>query len=453
MTGILQILKDNGFQCYDPSAADPPINVDDEPDRRPVYRPFETPAPKKDQMGVEDPRPGAPLLFRYFLDGSMRTTNAGHVVDVKQRYLPIFIAQVGVATTRLDNARIALETYSGKNILFLPETFSTEDTMKARRLVAEAARTSRMSLELELECYSLLEDEAPIAGARKKVLSTMHDMEIGLIKQFAESGKVMPESLLMIDGSLQFYGNLERVKEAFRNVVGVAKSFDLNQRLGTGPNREEVGALIARLRHRYRTPARKILHRNLTIGAWYLRLHSSRSHEGLATSDGVVKLEVFPDDATGSEPVLDTDRCNRISSNVLALRHPGRPNGDSGRSQIRTGRLTTHAGGLFDPTQRPSKPPQCNNLLSLFCAQDIAHADGASFGFPSVSMSRAYLCSLAGFQVTTIGRFWVTAEDRLVGSTRFWLRNCPGGAAQRRIFSIRSTSWLAGRCPWSPSTA
>ena len=26
-------------------------------------------------------------------------------------------------------------------------------------------------------------------------------------------------------------------------------------------------------------------------------------------------------------------------------------------------------------------------------------------------MSRAYLCSLAGFQVTTIGRFWVTAED------------------------------------------
>ena len=25
-------------------------------------------------------------------------------------------------------------------------------------------------------------------------------------------------------------------------------------------------------------------------------------------------------------------------------------------------------------------------------------------------MSRAYLCSLAGFQVTTIGRFWVTAE-------------------------------------------
>ena len=26
-------------------------------------------------------------------------------------------------------------------------------------------------------------------------------------------------------------------------------------------------------------------------------------------------------------------------------------------------------------------------------------------------MSRAFLSSLAGFQVTTIGRFWVTAEE------------------------------------------
>ena len=324
MTGILQVLKDNGFRCYDSSATDPPINVLDDADRRPVYRPFETPAPKTDQIEVDDALPGSPLLFRYFLDGSMRTTTAGHVVDAKQRYLPIFIAQVGVAATKFDNARIAVEIYTGKNILFLPETFSTEDTRKARNLIGQAARTSRMPLELDLECYSL-EHETPIDGARKKVLSTMHDMEIALIKQLAESGKVMPDSLLMIDGSLQFYGNLERDKEAFRNVVGVAKSFDLNRRIGKGPNSKEVGTLIAGLRHRYRTPARKIGHRNLTIGGWYLRLHSARSHEGLAITDGVVKLEVFPDDATGSEPVLDTDRCNRISKNVLALRHPTTP--------------------------------------------------------------------------------------------------------------------------------
>ena len=235
-----------------------------------------------------------------------------------------FTVQVG-----LENARIAADTYVGKNILFLPETFSTEDTRKARRLVGEAGRASRIPLELDLECYGLDEHETPIDGARKKVLSTMHALEIDLIKQLAESRKIMRDSLLMIDGSLQFYGNLERDKEAFHNVVGVAKSFDLNQRLGTGRNAKDVGTLVASLRHHHRTPARKIPHRNLTIGAWYLRLHSARSHAGLAITDGVVKLEVFPDDATSSNPILDTDRCNLISKNVLALRHPTTPWTDS----------------------------------------------------------------------------------------------------------------------------
>ena len=331
MTGVLQILKDNGFQCYGPSAGYPAINVVDEEDqtRRAVYRPFETPAPKRDQMKVDDTQLGTRLLFRYFLDGSVRTTNVGHAVDTKQHYLPIFIAQIGVAATKLDNAQIAVEAYAGKNIFFLPETFSSGDTLKIRHLVGRAARNSRLPLDLDLDHYELNEYETPIDGARKKVLSAMHAMEIGLIKELAESRKVTRESLLMIDGSLQFYENLERDREAFRNVVGVAKSFDLNQRIGKGPNFKEIGTLIAGLRHRHRTAARKIQHRNLTIGAWYLRLHSARSHAGLTITDGVVKLEIFPDNAMGSEPVLDTDRCDRISKNVLALRHPTTPWTDS----------------------------------------------------------------------------------------------------------------------------
>ena len=44
-------------------------------------------------------------------------------------------------------------------------------------------------------------------------------------------------------------------------------------------------------------------------------------------------------------------------------------------------------------------------------AQDIAHADGGYQALSPESMSRAL--SLAGFQVTIIGRFWVTAEEIL----------------------------------------
>lgn len=70
----------------------------------------------------------------------------------------------------------------------------------------------------------------------------MHAMETDLIKELVRSRKVMRDFLLMIDGSLQFYGDLDRDKEAFRNVFGVAKSSNLNQRIGTGPNSKEVGA-------------------------------------------------------------------------------------------------------------------------------------------------------------------------------------------------------------------
>ena len=53
-------------------------------------------------MEVADNAVGARPLFRYFLDGSMRTTSAGHIVDTKRRFLPVFVAQIGVAATKLD---------------------------------------------------------------------------------------------------------------------------------------------------------------------------------------------------------------------------------------------------------------------------------------------------------------------------------------------------------------
>lgn len=322
MAGILKVLKDNGFQCYAPNAADELVSVDDErEDRRPGYKPFETPRPRDEQLEVSDSPLGTRPLFRYFLDGSMRTTNAGYVVDPKNRFLPIFIAQIGVAATKFDNTKIALKTYKDRNILFLPETFSDADIREARRLVRQIAQRSRLPLELDLQCYEVEDKKPPIDGARKKVLSTMHNMEIDLIADLASSGEVTRDSLLMIDGSLQFYKNLEHAKEAFHNVVGVAKSFDLNHSIGKG----QVGTLVATLKLHHRTPARKIGHRNLSIGAWYMRLHSTRAHTSLAATDGVVKIEVFPEAATGAEPVLDTNRCNLISKNVLALRHPTTP--------------------------------------------------------------------------------------------------------------------------------
>ena len=53
----------------------------------------------------------------------------------------------------------------------------------------------------------------------------------------------------------------------------------------------------------------------------------------------------------------------------------------------------------------PSQPPQCDDWLLLFFAQDIAHVDRGYL--PSRQNQRPERClSLAGFEVTLYGRFW-----------------------------------------------
>lgn len=98
MTGILAALRQGRFTCYGRAGVDGVgfSPTPDDSDARPPRGKF-----------LEDPRPGSrflevptiadsdPLLFRYFIDGSERVTNAGYVVDTKRRYLPLLIAQNG----------------------------------------------------------------------------------------------------------------------------------------------------------------------------------------------------------------------------------------------------------------------------------------------------------------------------------------------------------------------
>jgi hypothetical protein len=69
---------------------------------------------------------------------------------------------------------------------------------------------------------------------------------------------------------------------------------------------------------------------------------------------------------------------------------------DPGRLQRSTCCFTTDTGSLPDAPQRPSELSQYDDLLLPFPPKDVG--------------VRVRALSLAGFQVTNIGRFWVTAE-------------------------------------------
>lgn len=334
MTGILDALREGNFTCYGPAGVDDGIIQTELPnqDARPPRGKFlESPRPKGLFLPIETIADDDPLLFRFFVDGSARTTHAGAIVDPKRRYLPLLIAQIGVATTELNGSLLQIKHYDSTNILFFPGSFSDEDLADAKTVACTAAKSSRFPLDLQFGHYEVddMDDRTPMERARSQVLHKMHTMEIDRIVALARTGDISRDSLLLIDGSIEFYGDMERHKEAFRNVVGVAKSFNLNLRYRTGRNPEQVGALISRLPTAQRTPARGARHRNLTIASWYLRLHGRSKMSSLDHSDGVVKIEVFPDQSAYDSASIDAARCNRISEHILALRAPATPNTDA----------------------------------------------------------------------------------------------------------------------------
>jgi hypothetical protein len=85
------------------------------------------------------------------------------------------------------------------------------------------------------------------------------------------------------------------------------------------------------------------------------------------------------------------------------------PDRDPGGLEIGTDRVAARAGRPFDAPQRPAQSPQRDHPLLFGRVQDIAHGRKP----PPGAYRRQRLSSsvvLAGFQVSTSGRFWVSSE-------------------------------------------
>src|SRR5215472_1681074 len=80
--------------------------------------------------------------------------------------------------------------------------------------------------------------------------------------------------------------------------------------------------------------------------------------------------------------------------------------GDPRPAQISARGFSPHPGFPLDAPQRPSQSSQGYNLLLLIFTQDIAHA--RRLMLRSINVLAQF--SMAGFEVTLHGRFWVTAE-------------------------------------------
>src|SRR6266540_1811551 len=82
--------------------------------------------------------------------------------------------------------------------------------------------------------------------------------------------------------------------------------------------------------------------------------------------------------------------------------------------EVRAGGLAPDAGRVFDAAERPSEPPQGEDLLLLVVSQDVGHPGGGSQVPPPRHVLGASLPHWPVFRYPRLAGFHVSTEDGAV---------------------------------------
>jgi hypothetical protein len=318
MSRILSILRDVGFRCL-PCAR---VTLDTQAfeeyrdsEAHPAETLFERSADGSIRKQVPDLAHSIPTILHYFMDGSRRTYRVADLI-LQGRYLPVIAGQIGVVVVqRLEDEKriIPLREFCRfKNVIAFPSRASEDD-----RKVVQERIDEQSPIPFEIVEYQLKADADPVDLGVARIMSEMHDMEIGLVQKAASQHLLRLDRLLVIDGPLRFRKKFDIVQ--FRNVLGLSKTFRPSFVVGQGRRKTDVGAIAAGLDIGERSSAFKTTEGTNTIGMWYLRLRPR--HWMSEPLQGVVKLECFAVDVDDIENGFESDRIDNISSHLLRERN------------------------------------------------------------------------------------------------------------------------------------
>ena len=253
------------------------------------------------------------LVFRYFLDGSIRSHFIGTAVE-NERTTPVLIAQIGAAIVERDgegNVHCARSKHQMLLLLAKPQvsdavwerlnTATKESNIELVDICEEAEQLSPLSGSADLRARA-----GGVANARMRSLESNLAQELGLGDERGD------DEWLIVDGSLRLKG-LPQIPRT----VAIAKSFSKQPqfRVGRGPRRQAlpVTRLLMGLENAHRTAA--FSSRNGSVAFWYIRLREQGQVEYPLM--GVIKVELAN---LGTEPV-PSPLVDRLSRALVAERH------------------------------------------------------------------------------------------------------------------------------------
>ncbi len=280
-------------------------------------RPFETNESKKfrtfDLVNEDRTYSG----FSYFMDGSRRTYKIGDMILEGKKIYPVVVAQVRAGCTERNHRKkiYAHGAIHRENILLLSDRMNEVDFQEIRQRILKTQMAKELHLDVVKYHFEPTKDNVPVNAAIAKANSMMHNMEIDILGEMVNSGKLEPDHMLIVDGPLQFIrqdtGKPE-FADLFYNVVGVSKSFDpmlptssKSKRGGT-----QIGAELLKLEYGQRTPVfLKENSRHRKFGCWYLRIRPKNKVTG--PLEGIIKIEKMA--VLEEEDGLDSSIVDNIS--------------------------------------------------------------------------------------------------------------------------------------------
>ncbi|MFN0215117.1 MAG: hypothetical protein ACKVT2_12750 [Saprospiraceae bacterium] len=281
---------------------------------------------------------GKQPLFRYFLDGSRRVYKIDDV-QYGRRLFPVVAGQIGVACCeRVSKSEFRNAIIERPFVLALPGSEANPEGKntdlflnKLKDQVNDLERLKRFGVQISkiLSYSSIKGDDDFTDRGIAMIQDEMIEREKKIVAELATRNLLGPERYLMKDGSLEYkemqkgdYRQLSKIKNNYRWVVGVSKSF--NPELMRDTKGKSNAPIIANLPFASRTPAfthqTDIVGNNVHFCVWYVRVRERRYTE--SPFAGVLKIEKLLVSEEEKENGLDSSEIDTITANIINERNP-----------------------------------------------------------------------------------------------------------------------------------
>lgn len=288
----------------------------------------------------QDIRRDSKPLFNLFLDGSRRVYKIDDVAIGDKMY-PIIAGQIGVGCCERSNPdKFNILNFKNYFVLSMPdcvdkdgknELFYNNLVSKLNELDFLKYHNIKFEKILNYSYATLKEGEKYENRGISKIQDEMIEQEKKLVEYLAKENKLSADSYLIKDGSLEYSEKglvdkskayqLAKIKDNYRHVVGVSKTFNPEKCLDERNRPNSVK--IANLPLFHRTPAfmfESDIINDVKFSIWYLRIRDSK--KTYSQFDGILKIEKILITDNEQENGLDTNEIDMISANIINERNP-----------------------------------------------------------------------------------------------------------------------------------